>query len=121
MTTYDGMGKTVNKYKMDIHYIAKPIMSSSFVFLETDIYSGLEQWYSIGFANTNSTLSDYPFMRFILANGLSFTDPPQCNSTTVMPYNESGIICVREDPQTMRVYNIKQLAPLGTYTMWFRM
>lgn len=66
-------------------------------------------------------MSTYPFLRFILADGLSFTDPPQCNSTTIIAYNESGLICVRENAQTMRVYNIKNIIPLGTYNMWFRM
>jgi hypothetical protein len=33
MVTYDGNGKTVNKYEMDIHYMAIPIPSSSFDFL----------------------------------------------------------------------------------------
>lgn len=33
MVTYDGTGKTVDKYSMNIHYIAKPIPSCSFDFL----------------------------------------------------------------------------------------
>lgn len=66
-------------------------------------------------------MTDYPFMRFTLRNGLSFSDPPQCNSSTVIPFNESGIICIRENAQTMRVHNIKALTPLGSYQMWFRM
>ncbi len=41
MVTYDGNGNTVDKYKMNIHYIAKPIPSCSFDFLETTVYSGL--------------------------------------------------------------------------------
>lgn len=95
MFTYDGNGNTINKYSMNIHYTAKLIPTASFDFLETTVYSGLEQWYSISFANTNSTMTDYPFMRFTLRNGLSFSDPPQCNSTTILPFNESGIICIR--------------------------
>lgn len=89
MVTYDGLGNTIDKYEMNIHYIAKPIISASFDFLEAPslIYSGLEQWYAVSFANTDSLLSPYPFLRFILDDGLSFTDPPQCNSTTLVPYN----------------------------------
>lgn len=33
MTTYDAVGNTVDKYKMDFQYIAKPIPTCSFDFL----------------------------------------------------------------------------------------
>ena len=87
MRTFDGAGSTIAKYKMDIHYIAYPIAVSAFTFLETTVYGGLEQWYSVSFDNTNTLVSDYPFMRFILDNGLSFVDPAQCSSSTVLPFN----------------------------------
>jgi hypothetical protein len=85
------------------------------------IYGGLPQWYSISFINTNTTLSGYPFIRFILDNGLSFNDPPSCNSTTILPFNESGLICILEGPQTIRVSNIMPLAPIASYNIWFKM
>ena len=33
ITTYDGLGNTIDKYEMDIHYIAKPIQNANFDFL----------------------------------------------------------------------------------------
>lgn len=85
--TFDASGSTLDKYEMNINYIAFPITVSAFTFMETTIYGGLEQLYSVSFDNTDTLVSEYPFMRFILADGLSFVDPPQCSSSTVLPFN----------------------------------
>lgn len=106
---------------MNIVYIPQPITSASFGFEETTVYGGLPQWYSIFFTHTNAVLSSYPFLRFILDDGLSFNDPPQCNSSTLVSFNESGLICIRENSQSMKVYNFKTLNPLGSYEIWFRL
>jgi hypothetical protein len=55
---------------MQISYIPQPITSSAFDLIDIlgVIYSGLKQWYEIGFTTTNALTSAYPYVRLILSN-----------------------------------------------------
>lgn len=87
ITTYDNAGNTLHKYQMDIPYKAQPITFFSFDFMEAQAYSGLSQLYKVSFTNSQTTLSNYPFIRFILNNDMIFSDPPQFNANAFTAFN----------------------------------
>jgi hypothetical protein len=92
-------------------------MVGYFDFLEPIYYAGLAQWYSISFSNAPVTVSQYPFIRLILDSNLIFSTPIQCNSTTLFPYNSSGLLFKQESSVSLLVYNIMQIAASGTYQL----
>jgi hypothetical protein len=69
ITTYDGVGNTIDKIFMKYNYIVQQ-MVGYFDFLEPIYYAGLAQWYSISFSNAPVTVSSYPFIRLQLDNNL---------------------------------------------------
>lgn len=91
ITTYDGAGNTIDKVFMSYNYTVQQ-MVGYFDFLEPVYYAGLAQWYSISFSNAPVTVSKYPFIRLILDNRLIFSTLIQCNSSTILPYNSSGLL-----------------------------
>ncbi len=74
-------------------------MTGSFTLLDPDgtIYSGLKQWYNIGFFTNIAITSTYPFLRFKLSPEMIFASPEQCSSTTILPYNATGMKCTIVD------------------------
>lgn len=96
-------------------------MIGYFEFIEPAIYAGLEQWYSISFLNSPVTVSSYPFIRFISDSTMEFALPIQCNSTTILPFNQTGLLFKVESNSSILVYNIQQIMPSGTYQMNCRM
>jgi hypothetical protein len=118
--TYDGSGRTVDKVMMFLTYSQQSIVGY-FDFIETTLYSGLSQWYSISFENSNTKVSNYPLIRVTLDSLMMYSDPVQCNSTTLQPYNETGIEYRLESTQVLAIWNIKTLTPGGTYQINCRM
>lgn len=57
-------------------YIPQP-MTGTFNLLDvtSTIYSGLKQWYEVGFTTASSVTSTYPFIRLKLGSELQFTSP----------------------------------------------
>jgi hypothetical protein len=90
ITTYDAFGKTIDKIFM-MHDYTPQTMIGYFDFLEPTYYAGLPQWYSISFSNAPVTVSDYPFITVKLTADVKFSSPLQCNSTTLLPFNASGV------------------------------
>ena len=105
---------------MNYNYAPQPLVGY-FDFLEPVYYAGLEQWYSISFSNSPVTVGTYPFIRLQLDSNLIFSSPIQCNSTTVIPFNASGLMFKLESSTSLLVYNIKQIAASATYQMNCRM
>jgi hypothetical protein len=116
ITTYDAAGNTIDKVFMNYNYTVQQ-MIGYFDFLEPVYYAGLAQWYSISFSNAPVTVSQYPFIRLILDSNLIFSTPIQCNSSTILPYNTSGLLFKQESSISLIVYNIQQIAPSGTYQL----
>ena len=52
-------------------------MTGTFNLLDatSTIYSGLKQWYEIGFSSSTGTTSEYPFIKLKLSSELQFADP----------------------------------------------
>ena len=116
ITTYDDIWNTIDKVFMNYNYKVQQ-MTGYFDFLEPVYYAGLDQWYSISFSNAPVTVSTYPFVRLQLDSNLVFSSPVQCNSSTIIPYNSSGLLFTLESPGTLLIYNMKQIAASGTYQM----
>ncbi len=120
MTTYDNNGNTIDKYQMSIKYISKKLIGY-FDFAENTLYSGLSQWFSISFKNSIASVSKYAFLRFSLSSDLEFALPIQCNSTSIQPFNESGIFFFLENKQSLFISNVMQFMPSITYQMSCKM
>lgn len=114
LTTYDAVGNTIDKVFMNYNYTVQQ-MVGYFDFLEPVYYAGLAQWYSISFSNAPVTVSKYPFIRLVLDSNLIFSTPIQCNSSTILSYNSSGLLFNQESSISLLIYNIQQIAPSGTY------
>lgn len=69
ITTYSATGQTLEKINIIHEYIPQP-MSGTFNLLDptSTIYSGLKQWYEIGFSASLATTSPYPFIKLKLSS-----------------------------------------------------
>lgn len=91
INTYDGTGKTLEKVMMFLTYTPQQLIGY-YSFAENIVYGGLEQWYSVSFMNSFASVSTYPFIRVTLDSNMDFSTPVQCNSSTILPFNETGLI-----------------------------
>jgi hypothetical protein len=99
---------------MDLKYVPQALVGY-FDFIESIPYAGLEQWYSISFSNAAVTVSTYPYILLKLDSNLIFANPIQCNSTTLLPFNQTGIIYEKINSNSIIIRNIQTINPSGTY------
>lgn len=66
-------------------------------------------------------MSSYPYVQLTLDALMSFSSPIQCNSTSLDPYNQTGLQFKMLSPQQLQVWNFKQLTPSTTYELKCRL
>ncbi len=120
INTYDAVGNTISKVTMNINYVPQ-VLVGFFSFMEPSLYAGLPQWYSVSFINSLAAVSTYPFIRISTDSNIQFSTPLQCNSTTLLPFNASGILFSQESSSSITISNILQLTPAATYQIVCRM
>jgi hypothetical protein len=116
INTYNGNGVTIEKKEMFLIYTRQKLIGY-FDLLESTVYAGLPQWYSISFSIPATAVSSYPFIRLVLSSTMTFSTPIQCNSTTILPFNATGMQFKIESAQSVVFWNIKQLTAGATYQL----
>lgn len=46
--------------------MATVLPACTFSFIDSTLYGGLEQWYEVAFTTSDTTVSEYPFLRVIV-------------------------------------------------------
>ena len=125
ITAYSATGQTLQIIDMNHEYIPKP-MTGGFNSLDSSlrVYSGLKQWYQVTFTAAIASTSAYPFIHLRLSPELKFSSPEQCESNSILPFNETGIKC-RILPSTgdreLIVSNIKSIDSGLAYQLRIRL
>lgn len=94
ITTYSDNGQTLQIINMNHEYIPKH-MTGGFNLLDSTltIYSGIKQWYQVTFTAATASTSAYPFIHLKLSPKMKFASPEQCESISILAFNETGIKC----------------------------